>query len=198
MRIIILMLALISFIEAQDLSFLIGMRSSKYGSIGVEYKDIGFIIENSIFIDDVNNQYIRTKAYHNFLITNWIHLTYTLFYGSRYNHDYFDYGGILETHIKSTGKTIQAKGTFLPFYDSNLGHKYSYSASLIFLPFSEVGIIGGIRNIPEYRIPEKRVFSGLVFDLPHLWLQPEISTPLRRNAKSVTRLTFNFIYKSTP
>lgn len=195
MKIIISTLILISFVEAQDLSFIIGMRSSKYGSVGVEYKDIGFIIENSIFIDDVENQYIRAKTYLNFSITNQINLKYILFYGSRYNNDYIDYGGMIETSLQSTSKAIQATGAFLTFYDSDLGLYYSYSTSLILLPFSEVGITAGIRNIPEYRMPEKRAFIGLVFDLPHLWLQPEISTPFEKSAKSITRLTFNFVYK---
>ena len=89
----------------------------------------------------------------------------------------------------------QFSGIYQPYYDSDLEISHGYSVALSLFPLSEVGVTGGIRNIPDYRETERRVFAGLVFDTPHLLLQPIISTPLRSGAKSVTRLTINFVYR---
>lgn len=182
---------------AQQSGYILGLRSSKYGQVGYENaSQWGVILENSIFIEDVELQYLRIEAFHDFSIMQDLDLQYLLFYGSRYNHDYHDYGGSIKLSADLIAKYLNITTIFQPFYDSDLGLTYGYSAKLQTIPLKHVGIFGGVRNIPEYRDPERRVFGGIVFNLPQLILEPEISTPLKKDSRSTTRLTVNFIYKS--
>ena len=180
---------------AQGSNAILGVRSSKYAYVGYENNKIGVILENSVFVEDVEKQYARAIAYYHFLISR-LYVSYGLYYGSRYNHDFYDYGAILKSSLKITEHVFRLDGIFMPFYDSDLKLHYGYSASISVFPFTEVGFVGGFRNIPDYRDVERRVFAGIEFDTPHLILRPEISTPLRNDARSVTRFTINFIYRN--
>ena len=195
MKVIFSILFLALTLYASEAEFSIAMRNSKYGAIGFEYNDIGVVYENSVFIDVLEKQYARLLIYHDFSWTDRIDLRYSLYYGTRYNQDYYDYGGIFEINTRITKHALRFSGIYQPYYDSDLEISHGYSAALSLFPLSEVGVTGGIRNIPDYRETERRVFAGLVFDTPHLLLQPIISTPLRSGAKSVTRLTINFVYR---
>lgn len=189
-----IVLAAIS-LYAQGSNAILGIRSSKYAYAGYENNKIGVILENSVFVEDVEKQYARAIAYYHFL-TSKLYVSYGLYYGSRYNHDFYDYGAILKSSVKLTEHVLRLDGIFMPFYDSDLKLHYGYSASMSIFPFSEVGFVGGFRNIPDYREIERRVFGGLEIQTPHLTVRPEVSTPLRENSKPVTRVTVNFIYRN--
>ena len=195
-RFLILLLTVVATTGAFESSAILGMRCSKYGFVGYEYNNKwGLVYENSIFIQDVELQHGKILGYYHSSF-NTIDLYYALFYGSRFNQDYYDYGGIFSAHYRTTSNLFHLNVRYQPFSDSDFGFKHGYYFSLQVLPFNEIGLFLGVRNLPDFRETERRLFGGIVFELPHLVLQPEISTPVRKGSRSVTRLSVNFIYKA--
>lgn len=194
---LITLLAIVSFSFALDGSYLIGMRSSKYGFIGYESSNNwGFAVENSLFVQDMDLQYARLAAFYRFSLHSRVNGHYAIFAGSRYNQDYYDFGSMLSLDLTIIKRYFDVQGTISPIYDSDAKLDYVYSVSAQTMLLQEVGLFGGFKNIPDYRNPEKRIFGGLVFDTRHLILKPEISTPFKADARSNTRVSVNFIYKA--
>lgn len=197
MKKILFIFIMASLVYAEQSSYILGLRSSKYGYIAYQNKNNwGIAFENSIFIQDVELQYARTAVFYTFSALSLLHGSYAAYYGSRYNQDYYDIGTSITCAWDIFGKYLQVDGIWQPFYDSDIGLTYGYSAWLQTIPLNEVGVFGGIKNLPDSRDPERRFFAGLVFDLPHMLLKPEVSTPLRKKGRSMTRVMVNFTYKA--
>ena len=195
-RIILFILALLAFSSAQGSSYFLGLRNSKYALIGVESKyHVGMAVENSLFIDDMHLQYAQLALFYNFSLPFSFKGHYAVYGGSRYNQDFYDYGARIQLEWEPIRRLFQIGGAFQPFYDSDLERKYGYKVWAQSVFFDDVGIYGGIKNIPDFRDTENRFFGGVVFDLPKLKLYPEVSKPINGSFYT-TRITVSFIYES--
>ena len=196
-RIILFFLALLSFSTAQESAYFLGLRSSKYALVGIESKyHFGMAVENSLFVTDEHLQYARIALFYNFSLPFSLKGGYAIYGGSRYNQDFYDYGARLQLKWEPIRRLFQMEGVFQPFYDSDLETKYAYKLCAQSIFFDDVGIYGGIKNLPDFRDTEIRYFGGVAFDLPKLKLYPEISRPINGSFYT-TRITVNFIYKSS-
>lgn len=199
MRIRLLLICCLLFISSSFASYyMLGMRNSKYAYVAYENtRHWGFALENSFFVEEVELQYARVAAFYTFDLNLGLEGAYTLYYGRRYNGDFYDVGAILALKYNIVDRLFQIGATFQPFYDSDLKSKNAYNAWVQTIPLEEVGLFLGIKNQAEYRDLERRAYAGVVFDLPHITLKPEVSTPLEKGCKSTTRITVNFVYRNS-
>jgi len=181
---------------ASDVYYGLGLRNSKYASISIEQKNgWGIAVENSLFAQDLNFQYVRFAPFYNFTAPLGFNGRYVLYGGFRYDQNFYDIGAMLSVNWEALKKYLQVQGVFQPYYDSDLGQKNGYSVGIQSILLQEVGLIAGIKNLPEYRDTEQRFFGGLVFCLPHMTVIPEISTPARGHIQT-TRFSVSFLYKN--
>lgn len=199
MKIRLLLICSLLFISSSFASYyMLGMRNSKYAYAAYENtRHWGVALENSIFVEEVELQYARAAAFYTFYLNFGLEGAYTLYYGRRYNGVFYDVGAMLTLNYNIVGRLLQIGGTFQPFYDSDLKSRNAYNAWVQAIPLDEVGLFLGIKNQAEYRDLERRAYVGVVFDLPHIVLKPEVSTPLEKGCKSTTRITVNFIYRNS-
>lgn len=191
----LLLLAQISF--SQELTYYLGMRSSKYAYIGVQpFKHWGVVYENSLFAQDMNLQYGRISLIYSFDIPFGLKGYYSFFYGMRYNNDYYDLGTVLNCEAALYSRFLWVNGVLQPRYDSDIKGMLGYSLSLKMMFFRDIGLTAGIKNLPEYRNVERRFFAGFVFETDHLKVMPEISTPLSIEMET-TRVSVSFVYENS-
>lgn len=197
MKKIFLIILVFSFpIYATGVQYSLGLKYSKYGSVGIGFDDKwGVSIENSIFVEYLKFQYVRLNVFYRFKAPFDMSGFYALYTGMRYNRDYFDVGGILYLQKKFFDNRVSIRGLFQPCYDSDLKRQYGYLGEAQVKIFSEVGIVGGIKNIAEYRENEQRFYGGLFFDLPHMYVRPEISVPANMKM-STARVSVSFFYRN--
>ena len=195
-RITLLVLAAAIFCMASNFNYFLGLRSSKYAIAGIEGKHFGFVGENSLFIEDDHLQYARGILFYTFVFPLNFKGYYAVYGGSRYNHDYYDYGAGIQLEWNPITRLFQVGVLFQPFYDSDLKTKYGYKTWIQSVFFDDIGLFGGIKNLPDFRNTEERFFGGVIFDLDKLKLCPEISRPTDGSFYT-TRITINFIYKNS-
>ena len=179
---------------AQTSTYMLGIKNSKYAYIGLQpFERWGIAYENSLFSQDIKLQYGRLDLFYIFEMPFDLRGCYVFFLGTRYNMDYYDIGGELDVRYDMVLRYLQIKGILQPRYDSDIKGKIGYSLALQTRPFEEIGFLVGIKNLPEYRNVERRVFAGLSFEGPHLKIVPEISFPLAKETE-LMRVTISFVY----
>jgi len=199
MKIRLVLICCLLFISSSFASYyMLGMRNSKYAFAAYENtKHWGVALENSFFVEEVELQYARAAAFYTFYLNLGFKGAYALYYGRRYNGDFYDVGAMLVLKYNIVNRLLQIGAMIQPFYDSDLKSKSAYNAWVQAIPLEEVGLFLGIKNQADYRDLERRAYAGVVFDLPHIVLKPEVSTPLEKGCKSTTRITVNFVYKKS-
>ena len=178
----------------EDKALFAGMRNSRYAFIGGEYDHYGLTIENSIFVQRVEQQYVRAIIFYKTPLPLHLDLCYALFSGLRYDRAYYDVGGKINLNGTWINDRVGLDATWQIFNDSEMGlfSTYEGRGSVRFLP--EVSLFAGLRTIPEYRMREKRVFAGLSFISGLLTVNPEVSTPMKKELQ-LTRVAVSFLYK---
>lgn len=183
---------------AQNTHYFLGVQNSKYAFAGIENPNrFGFSIKNSLFVEDLEYQYVRAAIFYNFQLPFNIGGRYTLYSGIRYNRDFYDFGGNLHLKWNVFDKLLQIESSFLSYYDSDLGRKICYLVGIQTMFLKEIGVFAGFKNIPEYRDSEQRIYGGLVFDVPRILVKPEISIPINNEWETTTRISISFTYRNT-
>lgn len=191
---LLLFVPIIAF--AHESHYIMGVRNSKYAFIGYEYNSCwGFVFENSVFTQDIPYQYMRSALYYKFDAPFNITGSYAIYAGTRYDRGFYDIGGVLNIEWEPVKKHLKFSGFFQPYHDSDLGQKNGYSLNIQTIPLEEIGLIIGLRNVPEFRDTGQRLFGGLIFALPHMTILPEISTPTDCHWET-TRFSISFIYRN--
>lgn len=186
----------ISFANADvNPAFFGGIEKSHYAFIGMEFLSrLGFAIENSVFTQGIEKQYIRSVIFYKWRILSHLHGSYTLFYGTRYDNDYYDAGAKVDLSLAIHPRFLHLCGAIQPFYDSFFGYNTGYQICAQSFVFQEIGFYGGFRNIPDYRDIERRIFAGISINSGNIIVLPELSLPTSRKTHLI-RLSVNFIYK---
>ncbi len=193
---LVILLFLLGLSFAQESTYMLGIKNSKYAYMGFQpFKHWGGVYVNSLFSQDVELQYGRLAVFYVFETSFNLRGYYVFFSGMRYNMDYYDLGSELDVEYDVASKYLQLNGVLQPRYDSDIKEMIGYSLALKTLPFEEIGLLVGIRNLPEYRDTERRVFIGGTFETTHLKIVPEISFPLSKETE-LMRVTISFNYKN--
>lgn len=184
-----------SIFASSNFAYLLGMRNNRYVFIGVEYDNVwGFIVENSVFTQGTEKQYIRVAPYYAWALPGNITGSYTLYTGMRYDKDYYDFGARIDA-LWAPIQYMQLGGAFNPFYDSFLKEKIGYEFFLQSYITKELGIFAGFKNIPYFRDTERRIMGGFTIKTGNILVRPELSLP-PNNGSHLSRVSLYFIYKN--
>ncbi len=179
---------------ARDSAYFLGMQNSKYAYVGMRpYDHWGVLYKNSVFVQDLEFQYGRLAVFYSFSAPFNLSGECFFFGGMRFNRDYYDVGSELDVRYALHPRYLVLRGILQPRYDSEIGRMIGYFISGRTKPLEEVGLQAGVKNLPEYRDVERRVFAGLVFESGHLKVEPEISIPFEMKLEN-TRVAISFIY----
>ena len=191
----VLLYLMVSAYADSEFSFLLGMRNNHYAFIGAEYASkIGLAVENSVFTQGVEKQYVRVCPYYRWTLGNSVSGVYSLFSGMRYDQEYYDFGARLDL-LWSPSQYFQVGGTFMPYYDSFFENTVGYKAYVQSFILEEVGLFAGVKNLPDFRAAERRYTGGLVLKSGHIMVRPELSTPMNGETHLIRASVF-FIYNS--
>ena len=190
-RIVALLLASATLLFANSQLFM-GMRNQRFLFSGIQYRAYGVAYEQSLFNQDPDQQHGSLGLFAEYTLPLSVTLWYAVYGGMQYDADYYDYGGEVGM-VWDAFDYFGLKARYRPFYDSDLGTHYGYLVQLQTFPFKEVGFYAGLKNMPDYRDVERRVFGGMLFDVGRLEVYPEISTPVHGSFEW-TRVQLNFIY----
>ena len=191
----IMLLLTVSLYANDSFSYLLGMRNDRYAFVGVEYVSrFGLAVENSMYTMGTEKQYIRFAPYYRWNIDDSFEGCYALYYGMRYDQDYFDVGARVDV-LWQRYRYLQIGGTWMPFYDSFLKGLMGYQMYVQSFPLKEIGVFAGAKNLPDFRDVERRFIGGLVFESGRLCVRPELSVPMTRETH-LTRVSIFFVYRS--
>lgn len=175
-----------------DQSIYLGLENNRYAFLGYQRNGWSAELKNSIFIRNVNEQYIRATG-GKFVSLGVIGTgRLTAFAGTNYGGRFFDLG--IKARIrKNIVDRLDIQAEVMPLYDSELKYNTCYSARADIRIFKEVSLTVDCTNIPEYRLVENRIVPGLIFNVGNLYIKPEISIPLDDNVQ-FTRVLVSFRY----
>ena len=191
---LILLLGSFFLYAADDTSIFAGMRNTRFAFLGGEYKNFGLAIENSIYVQKADQQYARVFFFYKTSLPLQMQLCYALFAGSRYDRAYHDVGGRVNVRGAWFDEFLGVDAVWQIYNDSEIGLFSAYEGRGSIRLLREVALFAGLRTIPEYRMKARRVFAGLSFKSGHLVVNPEISTPLKKELQ-LTRVSVSFLYK---
>lgn len=174
-------------------SVFVGMQNQKYLFAGVDFKSNGFVLTQSLFNQDPDQQYGRLAVFANYKLSFCSELQFLLYSGTQYKHDYYDFGSRFTLLIQPFPNILQVTGIYQPFYDSELKGEHGYQFQITAIPLEEVQLFLGLKNIPDYRDVEQRYLAGATFKVRNLRVSPEISTPIKGSFEW-TRINVNFVY----
>jgi len=191
---LLLLLAIPVFAQMDSTSIVAGMRNNRYAFAGVQTRyNVGFVIENSVLTQSAKLQYARLAAYYLAEFPFDISTGYAFYAGMRYDKDFYDLGARAFALWKVHPRWFQLNAAMQPFYDSDYGSHIGYLAGFRTFVLPEVALFANFKNIPEYRDVERRVECGLMFEVSHLSVVPEISKPLS-GKNQFTRVMVSFLY----
>ena len=81
-----------------------------------------------------------------------------------------------------------------PFYDSEMGNFLGYLIRARTPTVKETSLFLGYKNIPEYRMVERRLSAGFSITKDDLIVDCEVSSPTSWKTQ-FTRVSLGFIYK---
>ncbi|MCU6768970.1 hypothetical protein OCV73_08445 [Barnesiella propionica] len=175
-------------LQAQKHEFSLGLRENQFVffsyTLDNEWKAK---IEHSVFIEKMGFQYIRATVGYGRQIKNF-NVSLDPYFGVTYNRSFYNAGASLSVGYEPW-KKIAVTGVFNPHYDSGLKYNTCYSLGLIGNVYKAISVVAEYTNIPEYRQTEDRVRAGLLFKVPHLYVKPVVSVPVKGNHKAVRILT---------
>ena len=197
MKIFAFIFALTALVYAEsDFSYMMGMRKNKYAFLGVMLNSrYGFLAENSILSQGVEKQYARLYLFYAWEMPLGISGRYSFFGGARYDGDYYDYGARLDAQWVVIDRHLKLEGAFEPFFDSFFKERIGYEIGASCFLHHDFGIRVGVRNLPDFRNVEQRVFAGLFFDTEKVYVLPEVSAPLNGDTH-LLRVSISFIYQN--
>ncbi len=173
-------------------SIYVGLRNNKYVQIGYQDKHWSVGLENTLFIRNLQEQYIRVMGGVCYNTGFWdVDIIGDAFAGINYAGSYYDLG--IKMQLQKNLGRVNIKAGVMPLYDSQMGYHTCYTVNAACRIIQEASIVLDITNIPEYRMVEHRIVPGFLFQYRKLWVCPELSIPLNDNIQ-FTRVLLSFRY----
>lgn len=173
-------------------SVFVGLRNNKYVFAGYQSGKWSVRLENTLWIRNPKEQYIRAVGGYRLDTGLWgMRFSADAFAGANYAGRYYD-GSVKVGLDKVLGRFSCGAGV-MALYDTDLGYNTCYTVHAACRIIQEVSLVVDLTNIPEYRMPEHRIVPGLLFRARKLWVRPELSIPLNDNIQ-FTRVLLSFRY----
>ena len=198
-NIIILILALAGMSFANT-AFFLGMPNTRniFGGGNIS-ENTGLYLKHSVLINDpdmginLKQQYVRLGAFYQWDFGLFCRGYYLVYGGLRYDRVYWDIG----TKAFATVGKLHGLNLVLalqPFHDSEMGNFLGYMIRTRSPAIKNITSFVGFKNIPEYRVVERRLSAGLSVDVNNLMVDCEVSSPTSWKTQ-FTRVSVGFIYK---
>ncbi len=172
-----------------------GLRNNRYISVGYQDRHWSVGVENTLFIRNLDEQYIRAMGGFRCATGVWgVDFESEAFVGANYKGRFYDMG--LKVQLGKEWSRIKVVAGVMPLYDSMLGYTTCYTVNAACRIIQEASLVLDVTNVPEYRMPEHRIVPGLLFRAKKLWVRPEVSIPLNDNIQ-FTRVLVSFRYDFT-
>jgi len=166
---------------------------------GLELQDkYGAYIKHSFLFNDpdmsknMKQQYLRAGAFYRWSLTDFMDGYYLVYGGSRYDKMYWDVGARVDL-LYNLQNYLNAEFAFQPYYDSELGLWNGYLIKVGGPTFKRMNAYVGFKNIPEYRVAERRLSFGMKFESEDLIVDCEVSSPTSWKTQ-FTRVSIGFLY----
>lgn len=154
----------------------VGLRNTRYVNFGYMYAD-HWSIKAEQSINSGNLDYQNMRIYlggQDSLFQNCLFLSASPYGGWGWNRDYYMFGSLFQAKYY-VGKYIALEGLYNPHYDSWYDFSNCWMSGCSVKLIDEVGFTLKYSTLPEFRVPEKRVRAGLVFNVLNLNINPECS-----------------------
>lgn len=172
-------MALASFMTFAQIS--VGSRSNRFIYVTFMYKDhYNVRLEQSLFSEKFGLQYIRGYVGYNTSV-GVLGFKGTAYFGSTFNRFYYSTGASAEVRIRPH-RLLIIDGKFNPHYDSGFRYATCYYGGAGVCITKQIDILVGYTNIPEYRMPEKRLNMGFDIHVKNLTVRPRLSLNLSSNS----------------
>lgn len=191
---LLLLLGAVASFATTSKEVFVGMKNSRYAFIGGQYGNYGLSLESSIFVQKAEQQYGRAVIFYKTPLVLNLNICYALFAGTRYDGAFYDVGGKLNFKGSWINERLGLDATAQVSNDSEIGLMFAYEIRGIVGILPEISLFAGARTIPEFRMKEQRFFAGFSFESGRIIVNPEISTPMKRELQ-LTRVSASFIYK---
>lgn len=190
-KVVVIFFIVFGFFKTFSQDVEIGIRQNQYFKVELFLKKgIHVNFENSLFLANLNEQFLRGEIGYTHRFNNWS-LNASGFIGSSYKGDFQNLGMRLGSLIEKEYFSFNI--AFQPFYDTGYGYTSCYGINVGILLKENIRIEGVVANIPENRIPEKRFRLGVLFEVEELWVKPEISLP-QTGDLNTSRILISFGY----
>lgn len=156
----------------------VGLRDSRFAYAGYKFtKGWQVSVEYSIFSEKLGFQKIRLYGAYTH---QWERAAIEVepYASTLWNGDYQDYGILVSGSIHPV-KIWSIDGTLNPHEDSEVGYTTCYRVGTSVDVSKHISLLLHYQNIPEYRLPEKRIRVGAKFTSGKLSATPEISLPTK-------------------
>lgn len=195
LRLILLLALTTLFGYSASAQWAVGMRDTRYINVNYTFaKNWNVKFEQSIYAEKIGFQYFRLYASYNRSFGR-VSVKGEPYYGMTYNNNYRNLGLNIDGKVEAL-KWLAVRAGFTPHYDSGLGYKSLYAASLEFNCTKQIAVLATATNRPEYRMPENRIRGGFRFKVKNLFVQPEISIPVNgdegRNIRFLASMGYTF------
>ena len=198
-RFLLSVIGIISFLSGwaqndsiQSRSIFVGLRNNKYVFLGYQAKYWSVGLENTLWIRNPEEQYIRANGGFRHDTGMWgLNFSADAFAGANYTGRYFDCG--LRIGVDKAIGRVEFGAGIMPLYDSGIGYNTCYTVHAACRIVQEASVVVDVTNIPEYRMVEHRIVPGFLFRARKLWIRPELSIPLNDNIQ-FTRVLVSFRY----
>jgi len=181
------------FGNERETAVLLGLKNNQYGIIGVQYNHFQVGIKHSIFNENIKNQYVQFNFSYELFHKDLFSSKLTGSIGGVYSNDFYDTG--VNLWCKFHPKLFSLSAELQPHYDSGIEYTTCYGFSGEYKITQEVALSVVYTNIPEFRIPEKRLRLGIFFNSKNLSVQPEMSIPSNEKIGAF-RVLCSFIYRT--
>lgn len=156
----------------------VGIRNNRFINATFLYKDhYSARLEQSIFSEKFGYQYMRGYLGYQTTFGNVLQLFGTAYFGSTFNRFYCSTGASVHVRIHPY-RIIILDAKINPHYDSGFGYTTCYYAGIGSYITKQIDFLIGFSNIPEYRMPEKRLSVGFDFHIKNIKVLPKLSLNL--------------------
>ncbi len=194
---LILFLVGLSFASTE---FFVGMPNTRNIILGLEFNEkIGVYVKHSILMNDpdmlinLKQQYIRIGSFYQWYGGRYLKGLYWIYGGVKYDQSFWDLGTRAFV-VVGLDQGINLEMMLQPFYDSEMGNFLGYLVRMRTPAVKGTSFVLGFKNVPEYRMVERRLSAGFSIAKDDLIVDCEISSPTSWKTQ-FTRVSVGFIYK---
>lgn len=172
----------------------VGLRDNRFALLGYEAKSGWSVgVEHSFFSEKIGFQYFKWLAGYDYYVNSQFVIFGGVYIGTTYSTNFYNTGANIK-FFYSPIKWLGVEALINPHYDSDYKYETCWSFYTNWQVFNEVSLLVEYTNVPEYRISEQRIRSGLEFRVNNLSVIPMISIPTEGPIKTM-RVLIGMKYK---